>query len=74
MPTLLVWGASDGLCPPDYGRDFQAAIPSAELVTVPEAGHMVPTERPRQLVELIERFVGSGDPDSALPGSDATGA
>src|SRR5205823_3241514 len=29
VPTLLVWGASDGVCPVEYGREFQAAIAGA---------------------------------------------
>ena len=58
-PTLIVWGASDGLCPPEYGPEFQAAIPGAQLAIVPEAGHMLTLERPAELARLIEQFVGA---------------
>jgi pimeloyl-ACP methyl ester carboxylesterase len=59
MPALLLWGESDGLCPPGYGRAFEAALPAAELVTVPGAGHMLPVEQPGRVAELIDRFLGS---------------
>jgi pimeloyl-ACP methyl ester carboxylesterase len=59
LPTLIVWGASDGLCPPEYGQQFQAAIPGAQLAIVPEAGHMLTLERPAELARLIERFVAA---------------
>jgi pimeloyl-ACP methyl ester carboxylesterase len=58
MPTLLLWGESDRLCPPSYGDAFQAALPTAELVTVPAAGHMLPQEQPAAVANLITRFVG----------------
>jgi pimeloyl-ACP methyl ester carboxylesterase len=60
-PTLLLWGESDGLCPPAYGRAFQAAIPGSELVVLPDAGHMLPVEQPEQVAALIERFVATRD-------------
>lgn len=59
MPTLLVWGESDGLCPPAYGAEFQAALPDALLVTIPGVGHMAQVERPEATAEAVLRFVSS---------------
>jgi pimeloyl-ACP methyl ester carboxylesterase len=58
-PTLLLWGESDGLCPPTYGRDFQAAIPGSELVVLPGAGHMLTIEQPEPVAAQIERFLAA---------------
>ena len=59
VPTLLVWGESDGLVPPSYGRDFQSLLQNAELRTVASSAHMVPVEQPAELADLIERFLGA---------------
>jgi pimeloyl-ACP methyl ester carboxylesterase len=51
--TVIVWGASDRLIPPIYGPAFEAAIPGARLVTVPEAGHMVIVEKPEAVAAAV---------------------
>jgi pimeloyl-ACP methyl ester carboxylesterase len=53
--TLLIWGESDKLVPPVYARAFQSAIPHAELVLIPEAGHMVAFEKTAEVLAAIER-------------------
>jgi pimeloyl-ACP methyl ester carboxylesterase len=57
IPTLLVWGESDGICPPRYAADFQAAIPHAERAIVAKAGHLPQTERPGELAEIVSKFI-----------------
>jgi pimeloyl-ACP methyl ester carboxylesterase len=52
--TVIVWGESDRLIPPVYGPAFQAAIAGATLVNVPEAGHMVITEKPAEVARAVE--------------------
>src|ERR1700684_4725595 len=44
--TILIWGESDKLIPPVYAQAFQRGIAGAELVMVPEAGHVVAFEKP----------------------------
>jgi pimeloyl-ACP methyl ester carboxylesterase len=53
-PTLVVVGARDGFTPPERGRAMAAAIPSAELLEIPNASHTAPIERP-QLVDWTVR-------------------
>jgi pimeloyl-ACP methyl ester carboxylesterase len=53
--TLLLWGENDKLVPPVYARAFQSAIPHAELVLIPEAGHMVPFEKTADVLTAIRR-------------------
>jgi pimeloyl-ACP methyl ester carboxylesterase len=54
--TLLIWGDSDRLVVPAYAQAFKKAIPGAELVAVPEAGHMVTIEKPDQVLSALARL------------------
>jgi len=54
--TVIVWGDSDRLVPPVYAHAFKKAIAGAELVSIPEAGHMVTLERPQAVAEAIGRL------------------
>lgn len=57
QPSLLLWGASDGVTPPALGEDFQRQLPDARLELVPEAAHMLPTEQPERVAELVNDFL-----------------
>jgi len=46
VPTLVITGDADSLIPPAESERMAAAIPGAELVTIPGAGHLVAHERP----------------------------
>ena len=54
--TVLVWGDSDKLIPPVYAHAFKKGIKGAELVSIPEAGHMVIVEQIAAVVEAIGRL------------------
>jgi len=54
--TLIVWGDSDRLIPPVYAHAFKKGIRGAELVSIPEAGHMVPVEKTEAVAEAIGRL------------------
>jgi pimeloyl-ACP methyl ester carboxylesterase len=51
--TLILWGESDKLIPPLYGEAFQRAIKGSELRVIPEAGHMLPIEKPDAVLDAI---------------------
>lgn len=51
--TTLIWGESDRLIPPIYGRAFAEAIPGSRLVTIPEAGHLVTLEKPAEAAAAV---------------------
>ncbi|MGW5681778.1 alpha/beta fold hydrolase [Nonomuraea sp. NPDC003754] len=59
VETLVLVGALDRLTPPEHSRRIAAALPSARLVVVPGAGHMVGLENPTavslELAALLER-------------------
>jgi pimeloyl-ACP methyl ester carboxylesterase len=54
--TVLVWGDSDRLIPPVYAHAFKKGIKGAELVSIPEAGHMVTLEQTEAVVEAVSRL------------------
>lgn len=54
--TVLVWGDSDKLVPPVYAHAFKKGIRQCELVSIPEAGHMVPIEKTDAVVEAVSRL------------------
>lgn len=56
--TLLIWGDSDKLIAPAYAHAFKRAIKGAELVVIPEAGHLVTIEKPDQVVAALARLGG----------------
>jgi len=55
--TILVWGDSDKLIPPVYAQEFKRRITGAQLVSIPEAGHMVAVEKTKETVAAIQRLV-----------------
>lgn len=54
--TVIVWGDSDRLIPPIYAHGFKKGIAGAELVSIPEAGHMITLEKPGLVAEAIARL------------------
>jgi pimeloyl-ACP methyl ester carboxylesterase len=58
VPTLVVWGDSDGIVSPDYGRAFARLIPGSRFETIAGCGHHPEIERPEELAALIGSFVG----------------
>ncbi|HTQ13563.1 MAG TPA: alpha/beta hydrolase [Rhizomicrobium sp.] len=54
--TILVWGDSDRLISPHYAQAFKKGIRGAELVAIPEAGHMVTLEKPDQVLAALARL------------------
>ncbi len=59
VPTFVIAGAKDRLTPWQRSEEIVAAVPGAELVLDPEAGHAIMLERPElvtaQLRSLIDR-------------------
>jgi pimeloyl-ACP methyl ester carboxylesterase len=57
VPTLLLWGASDGVVTPDYGRAYSRLIPGSRFELIERAGHHPEVEQPEVFVELMARFL-----------------
>jgi pimeloyl-ACP methyl ester carboxylesterase len=56
VPTLLIWGEEDGRSPLSVARRFEEAIPGAELVVIPGAGHVSNLEQPDAFNDAVRRF------------------
>jgi pimeloyl-ACP methyl ester carboxylesterase len=56
-PTLVVCGQQDGLTPPKLHRELAAAIPGAQLVTIPNAAHLVMVEAAKRLDQVVLQFL-----------------
>ena len=54
---ILVWGDSDRVVSPVYAHEFKRLIKGAQLVSIPEAGHLVQLEKPRETAAAIQRLV-----------------
>jgi pimeloyl-ACP methyl ester carboxylesterase len=69
VPSLVVVGEQDRLCPVEHSRAIAAALPGSELVVFPGAGHMVHLERrpevARHLVALVDRALSARPAPSA---------
>ena len=59
MPGLVVWGMRDPYIPARFGRAFADAIPGAELLELPDAGHWPWFDRP-DLIERLADFLSAG--------------
>jgi pimeloyl-ACP methyl ester carboxylesterase len=57
VPTLILWGESDRIVRPDYGRAFQHAIVGAQFQLIPAAGHYPYLERPDEFVARVTVFL-----------------
>jgi pimeloyl-ACP methyl ester carboxylesterase len=57
VPTLLIWGEADARSPLTVARQFAEAIPGAQLVVIPGAGHCSNLEQPEAFNEAIRGFV-----------------
>ena len=56
-PTLVLWGASDKLIPPAYGKAFLKAISGARLVTLNSSGHLPMLEEQAAFVQAVTNFL-----------------
>jgi len=56
-PTLLLWGESDGVVTPDYGRAYSRLIPGSKFELIERAGHHPEIEQPEVFVERVARFL-----------------
>ena len=57
VPSLVLWGAGDGIVTPDYGRTYAGLIPGARFAAIEKAGHHPELEQPEAFVEHVTRFL-----------------
>ncbi len=57
VPTLMLWGASDRVVTPEYGRAYSRLIPGARFELIDEAGHHPELEQPEHFAEQVAAFL-----------------
>ena len=57
MPTLLLWGAQDGMIPAENSMDYQRAMPHAQRVVMPDVGHLPHEEQPQRSLQAVRDFL-----------------
>ncbi|MBZ4399320.1 alpha/beta hydrolase [Myxococcus faecalis] len=62
VPTLVMWGAEDGLLPAKYGERLVWDIPGARWMQVPDAGHFVMWDAPHTVAMELFRFIEGASP------------
>jgi len=58
VPTLVLWGASDGIVQPTYGQAYSASIPGSRFELIEGAGHHPEIEQPEAFVDRLVKFFG----------------
>jgi pimeloyl-ACP methyl ester carboxylesterase len=57
-PTLVLAGAADRMTPAKQGAKLAEAIQDAQLVVLPDCGHMMMVERPDATLDALVAFLG----------------
>jgi pimeloyl-ACP methyl ester carboxylesterase len=57
VPTLFLWGDSDRIVTPEYGRAYSALIPGSRFELIPEAGHHPELEQPERFADRVAAFL-----------------
>ncbi len=57
IPTLVLWGADDGVVKPSYGRGYSALIPGSRFEVLEAAGHHPEIEQPEAFAERVAAFL-----------------
>jgi pimeloyl-ACP methyl ester carboxylesterase len=55
--VLVIVGSDDNITPAKYGEFLHQTIPGAELVTIADAGHLSPIEKPEEVNQIIRDFI-----------------
>jgi pimeloyl-ACP methyl ester carboxylesterase len=72
IPALVLWGDSDRIADPDYGRAYADAIPLARFRLLPGTGHAPQQETPGLVLRAIWDGAHPGPADPAFePGDQA---
>ncbi len=58
LPALVLCGAADRLCPPKRHHLMASLLPDAELVEIPQAGHLPTLEQPQAVTDALRRWLG----------------
>ncbi|TVR60841.1 MAG: alpha/beta hydrolase [Spirochaetaceae bacterium] len=64
LPVLVVTGDTDRIVPTEQSVKLASDLPNAQLVVIPESGHVAHEETPAPFMEAVRGFIaGHGFPD-----------
>ncbi|WP_335870363.1 alpha/beta hydrolase [Bacillus sp. 2205SS5-2] len=58
-PCLLIWGDQDRVVPLNIGKRLNKDLPNANMIILKETGHLLPEEKPDEVLQHIQQFVVS---------------
>jgi pimeloyl-ACP methyl ester carboxylesterase len=53
IPTLVLWGESDRIADPEYGRAYAESIPKARFQILADVGHLPQVEDPHAVLRAV---------------------
>lgn len=57
LPVCLIWGANDGVTPPEVAREFNTFFPQSELFFIEKCGHAPMMEHPDQFNHILDKWL-----------------
>jgi proline iminopeptidase len=60
VPTLIMTGRHDWICPVEFSEELHRLIPGSELLIFEDSSHSVRVDAPEAMLRAIRDFVGSG--------------
>ncbi len=57
MPTLIIWGKSDGVIAPAYADEFARRIAKSRVALIDDAGHLPHLEQTDAVARLVREFL-----------------
>jgi pimeloyl-ACP methyl ester carboxylesterase len=61
VPTLIIVGRYDFVCPPVWAEQMHRDIPGSELVSFEQSGHLAHLEEPEAFAAAIGKFISAGE-------------
>jgi pimeloyl-ACP methyl ester carboxylesterase len=58
VPTLVLAGRQDLICPPKVQEEMATRLPNGRLVFIEDCGHLPPLERPRATTAVLRYWLG----------------
>jgi pimeloyl-ACP methyl ester carboxylesterase len=59
VPTLVLAGGEDRLCPPARHEEIAALVPGARLQVLPGVGHLLPLEAPARVAAALDAWLAA---------------
>jgi len=71
-PVLLVWGMKDWCFTPNFYNEFRRHFPQAHTVEIPDGGHYIFEDAPKELLNCARDFLGHTSTPPSSPAKSAS--